>query len=205
MHGLLNPTSLVKDFGYVGIFIMLFLESGIIFGFFLPGDSLLFTAGLLASQHYLNLTGLITVCIAGAILGNNAGYYTGKKLGEPLFNKKGSFWFSPKRVREAHDFFEKKGPQSLVLARFIPAVRTFVPIIAGVGKMPYRKFLIFNTLGAILWGVSLPLLGYYIGKRVPNVDKYILPAVIVIIIISALPIVIPWIRHYSVRKIADKL
>src|SRR5437868_3546524 len=160
MHDLLNPASLVKDFGYIGIFITLFLESGIIFGFFLPGDSLLFTAGLLASQHYLNVIGLMITSVIAAILGNNAGFYSGRRFGDSLFNKKDSFWFSPKRIKAAHVFFEKKGPQSLILARFIPAIRTFVPIVAGIGKMPYRKFLVFNSLGGALWGISMPLLGF---------------------------------------------
>src|SRR5581483_509903 len=112
----------------------------------------------LASQHLLNIAVLIVVSVVAAILGNSAGYYTGNKLGPALFNKKGSFWFSPKRVAEAHAFFEKEGPQSLILARFIPAVRTFVPIIAGVGKMPYRTFLTFNAIGALLWGILMPIL-----------------------------------------------
>jgi len=205
MHDLLNPTALVKDFGYLGVFITLFLESGIVFGFFLPGDSLLFTAGLLASQHYLNLAVLIIVSIIAAILGNNAGYLTGKTLGKSLFSKKGSFWFSPRRIEEAHLFFEKRGSSSLILARFIPAIRTFVPIIAGVGKMSYPKFLTFNAVGGALWGISLPILGYYIGKTVPNIDKYILPVVIVIVFVSALPVLIPWLRHRIVRKLSDKL
>jgi membrane-associated protein len=198
MHDLLNPSSLVKDFGYVGIFITLFIESGVIFGFFLPGDSLLFTAGLLASQHYLNIVGLIVVSVTAAVLGNNAGYYTGKTIGPALFNKKGSVWFSPERVKEAHAFFEKEGPLSLILARFIPAIRTFVPIIAGVGKMPYRTFLAFNAVGGLVWGVLLPVLGYTLGKKVPSIDKYLLPIVAVIIVLSALPVLI---TYYRKRKI----
>lgn len=190
MHNLLDPNHLVKDFGYLGIFIALFLESGVFFGFFLPGDSLLFSAGLLASQGYLNIIGLIVVSVIAAILGNNVGYYTGKKTGEALFNKKKSFLFSPKRVNEAHNFFEKEGPQSLILARFIPAVRTFVPIAAGIGKMNYRKFLIFNGLGGLLWGIGVPILGYTLGKKIPNIDKYLLPIILVIVVLSALPVLL---------------
>lgn len=195
MHNLLNPSHLVKDFGYLGVFIALFLESGIIFGFFLPGDSLLFTAGLLASQHYMNIAALIIVSVVAAILGNSAGYYTGKTFGPALFNKPKSFWFSPKRVQAAHAFFEKEGPQSLILARFIPAVRTFVPIAAGIGKMPYRTFLTFNAIGGLLWGITLPLLGYTLGKTVHSIDKYLLPVIFVIIIASALPVVIPYLKR----------
>ncbi len=185
---MLDPSHLVKDFGYLGIFIALFLESGVIFGFFLPGDSLLFTAGLLASQDYLNIIGLIVVSVAAAILGNNVGYLTGIKTGPALFNKKRSFLFSPRRIEEAHKFFEREGPQSLILARFIPAVRTFVPIAAGIGQMNYRKFLLFNGLGGLLWGIGVPVLGYTLGKKVPSIDKYLLPIIGVIIILSALPV-----------------
>jgi membrane-associated protein len=198
MHGLLDPSHLVKDFGYAGVFLMLFLESGIIFGFFLPGDSLLFTAGLLASQHYLNIGALIVVSVVAAILGNNAGYYTGKTVGPGLFNKPKSFWFSPRRVQEAHSFFEKQGPQSLILARFIPAVRTFVPIAAGIGKMPYRTFLAFNAAGALLWGILLPVLGYTLGKTVPSIDKYLLPIVFVIIILSAVPVLLAYRKRLKI-------
>lgn len=194
MHDLLNPSALVKDFGYLGLFITLFLESGIFFGFFLPGDSLLFTAGLLASQHYLNLFGVIAVSVTAAILGNNAGYYTGKALGPALFNKTKSFWFSPQRIVAAHLFFEKEGPQSLVLARFIPAVRTFVPIAAGIAKMKYKHFLLFNALGGLLWGILLPVLGYSLGKSVRNIDKYLLPVIFIIAIISIVPVLMPYLK-----------
>ncbi|HEX5448040.1 MAG TPA: DedA family protein [Candidatus Saccharimonadales bacterium] len=194
MHDLLNPTSLVKEFGYAGVFTALFLESGVVIGFFLPGDSLLFTAGLLASQGYLNIVLLIILSVCAAILGNNVGYYTGKRLEHTLFNRRGSFWFSPKRIKEAHAFFEKEGPLSLVLARFIPAVRTFVPIVAGVGEMRYRTFLIFNSVGGLLWGVVVPILGYTLGRTVHNIDKYLIPIVLFIALVSVIPIVIPYIK-----------
>ena len=197
MHDLLNPSALVKDFGYTGVFLTIFLESGIPFGFFLPGDSLLFTAGLLASQHYLNLEGLIVLSVVAAILGNNAGYYTGRRWARQLFKNSESFWFSPKRLDEASRFFAKEGPLSLVLARFIPAGRTFVPIAAGAAKMRYHTFLVFNALGGTLWGVSLPILGYTIGKTVPSIDKYLLPVIFLIILLSALPIL--W-QFYKRRK-----
>ncbi len=197
MHDILNPTSLIQDFGYLGIFITLFLESGIIIGFFLPGDTLLFTAGLLASKHSLDIIALIIISVAAAILGNNAGYYTGRKGGPALFNRPKSFWFSPKRVSEAHVFFEKEGPQSLVLARFIPAVRTFVPIAAGIAKMPYRLFLVFNAVGGLLWGIILPLLGFTLGKTVHNIDKYILPIVLVLAVVSLSPVIL---AHFKRRR-----
>ncbi|MDB5161368.1 MAG: hypothetical protein JWO96_748 [Candidatus Saccharibacteria bacterium] len=196
MSSLLDPSHLVKSFGYLGIFSAIFLESGIVIGFFLPGDSLLFAAGLLASQHYLNIVVVIILAVVAAILGNNAGYYTGKKAGHALFNRKSSWLFSHKRVTEAHEFFETQGGKALVLARFIPAVRTFVPIVAGVGEMGYRHFFKFNALGGLLWGISLPLLGYTLGKTVHGIDKYILPAIFIIIVLSALPVVF----HYKKGK-----
>jgi membrane-associated protein len=188
VHDLLDPTHLIKSFGYLGIFSAIFLESGIIFGFFLPGDSLLFAAGLLASQGDLNVAVIIILAVTGAILGNNAGYYSGKKWGAGLFNRPDSFFFSKNRITQAHDFFEKEGGKSLVLARFIPAGRTLIPVIAGVGKMDYRHFFMFNALGGLLWGISLPVLGYSLGKKVPSIDKYILPVIGLIIIVSALPV-----------------
>lgn len=192
MHNLLDPTHLIKSFSYIGIFSIVLLESGFIFGFFLPGDSLLFTAGLLASQHDLNIVGLIIISIIGAIIGNNVGYYTGRKLGPTLFNKQKSVLFSPKRIQEAHDFFAKEGPQSLILARFIPAVRTFVPIVVGVARMPYKTFATFNAVGAILWGFLLPILGYTLGKTVPSIDKYLLPIIIGIVGLSLLPVILQY-------------
>lgn len=200
VHNILNPTALVQDFGYIGVFTVLFLESGIVFGFFLPGDTLLFTAGLLASQHKLDIAALIIISVLAAILGNSAGYYTGKKSGPALFSRPKSFWFSPKRVIEAHAFFEKEGAQSLILARFIPAVRTFVPIAAGIAKMPYRSFLTFNSIGGLLWGIMVPLLGYTLGETVHNIDKYILPIVVLLALISLSPIV--W-AHLKRRRAAD--
>jgi membrane-associated protein len=192
MSSLLDPSHLVKTFGYLGIFITILLESGVVFFFFLPGDSLLFAAGLLASQHYLNVIIVIIVAIVAAILGNNIAYYSGKKAGPALFKRQDSNLFSQKQVTQAHDFFEKQGGRALVLARFIPAVRTFVPIIAGVGKMNYQHFFRFNALGALLWGISMPLLGYTLGKTVTNIDKYILPIIALIIVVSALPVL----NHY---------
>jgi membrane-associated protein len=189
VHQLLDPTNLVKTFGYLGIFTVIFLESGVIFGFFLPGDSLLFAAGLLASQGNLNIIILIVLAVAGAILGNNVGYYSGRRWGPGLFSRPDSFFFSRKRIGQAHDFFEAEGGKALVLARFIPAVRTLVPIIAGVGKMDYRHFFTYNALGGVLWGISLPALGYSLGKKVPNIDKYILPVIGLIVVVSILPVV----------------
>jgi membrane-associated protein len=195
MHNLLDPSHLVKTFGYLGILITIFLESGVVIGFFLPGDSLLFAAGLLASQNYLSVIGVMIVAIIGAIAGNNVGYYTGKKAGPSLFKRKDSRLFSNKRIAEAHTFFEEKGGRALVLARFIPAVRTFVPIVAGIGKMDYKHFVRFNALGALLWGISMPILGYSLGKTVPNIDTYILPVIAFIIVLSLVPVLMQYLKR----------
>jgi membrane-associated protein len=194
LKDLLNPTSLIQNFSYIGIFLTVFTESGIVFGFFLPGDSLLFTAGLLASQHHLSIYGLIGVAVLGAVIGNNVGFLTGRKLGPALFTRKKSVLFSPKRVQEAHEFFEKQGAQSLILARFIPGVRTFIPIIAGVGKMPYRTFVTYNLVGGMLWGIVVPVLGYTLGRTVPSIDKYLLPIIFVIVVISVLPVALKYLK-----------
>lgn len=195
MNDLLDPTQLVKSFGYVGIFAIVFMESGIIFGFFLPGDSLLFAAGLLAANGNLNLAVVIILAVTGAILGNNAGYATGRKWGPGLFKHPDSFFFSKQRIAQAHEFFKKEGGKSLVLARFIPAARTLIPIIAGVGKMEWRRFFVFNSIGGFIWGVSLPILGYTLGKKVPNIDKYILPVIAIIIIVSAMPVLYHYLKN----------
>ncbi|HET9850023.1 MAG TPA: DedA family protein [Candidatus Saccharimonadales bacterium] len=198
MHSLLDPTHLVKTFGWIGIFVIIFLESGFVLGFFLPGDSLLFAAGLLSSQHYFNLFGVMALAAAGAILGNSAGYYTGKRAGPAIFTGRGKGLLSRRHITEAHEFFERQGGKALIFARFIPAVRTFVPIIAGIGNMNYRHFLTYNTAGGLLWAILVPILGWALGKSVHNIDKYILPVIVLIIIASALPAV----YHYykSLRK-----
>lgn len=196
MHNLLDPAYLVKTFGYLGLFLTIFLESGIVIGFFLPGDSLLFAAGLLAAQGHLNIIFVILLAVAGAILGNNAGYYSGKRFGPSIFKQQKSWFLSKDRVDEAHRFFDKYGGKSLILARFIPAGRTLVPIFAGIGKMDYRHFFTFNAIGGCLWGILMPLLGYSLGRSVPSIDKYVLPAILVIIVLSAMPVTI----HYYMAK-----
>ena len=181
-------SSLIQTFGYIGIVAVVFAESGLFFGFFLPGDSLLFTAGFLASQGFFNIFILIALTTTAAIVGDSVGYWFGKKVGPFIFSRPDSFWFSHKRVEDASAFFAKHGPKSLVLARFIPAVRTFTPILAGVGQMNYRTFLTYNVIGGVLWGTGLPILGYFLGRLVPHPDRYIIPIVLIIVVVSMLPI-----------------
>lgn len=190
----LDPKFLIQTLGLFGVFAIVFAESGLFFGFFLPGDSLLFTAGLLASQDFFHISWLVFGCVAFAILGDNVGYVFGKRVGEKIFTREDSFFFHKKHVSRAQDFYEKHGKKAIMLARFVPVVRTFAPILAGVGKMHYRTFFIYNVIGGIVWGAGLPLLGFLLGNTVPDIDRYIWPIIILIIFISVLPIISSYFR-----------
>ena len=185
----LDLPHLIETAGYIGLFLIIFAESGLFFGFFLPGDSLLFTAGFLASQGLFNIWLLIPLMVVAAILGDSVGYWTGKKVGPHLFKKPDSLIFSKKRVEQAHVFFERHGGMSIILARFIPAVRTFTPIVAGVARMSYPKFLSYNVIGGFIWAMGFPLGGYFLGSVIPDADKYVLPIVGGIIVLSIIPII----------------
>ena len=180
-------TSLIETAGYLGLFAIIFAESGILIGFFLPGDSLLFTAGFLASQGFLNIWILVPILFAAAILGDAVGYTFGKKVGPKIFSRQESFFFHPSHVEKTAAFFEKHGVKTIILARFIPVVRTFAPIMAGVGGMKYRTFAKYNIIGGFLWAVGLSTLGYVFGNIIPNADRYILPIIGVIVFTSFLP------------------
>ena len=179
--------SLIKTVGYLGLFGIVFAESGLLLGFFLPGDSLLFTAGFLASQGFLNIWLLMPLMFIGAALGDNVGYAFGFKVGPLIFTKEESILFHKDHLEKARLFYEKHGPKALVLARFMPGIRTFVPILAGVGNMHYPTFMTYNLVGGALWGLGMPFLGYFLGNTVPNIDRYLIPIVIAIIILSLLP------------------
>lgn len=191
----LNLNEFVHALGYAGIFGLVFAESGLFVGFFLPGDSLLFTAGLLAQQGFLDLFTLILLSVIAAILGDSVGYAFGRKVGKSLFAKEQNKLFRPEYVTRAKAFYERYGAKTIVLARFVPIVRTFAPILAGVGAMPYPLFLTYNVLGALLWSISLPVLGYFLGNLVPNIDHFILPVIGIIIVLSVLPPAIEYLRH----------
>ncbi len=179
--------SLIRTAGYLGLFSIIFAETGLLIGFFLPGDSLLFTAGFLASQDYLNIWLLVAVCFVAAVSGDAVGYAFGNRVGRRLFQRPESRLFRPEYLRRAEIFFEQHGGKAIILARFMPIVRTFVPIIAGVGAMRYPRFAAFNVIGALLWAVGLPIAGYFLGKSIPNVDRYLLPIILVIIVVSIAP------------------
>ena len=194
----LDPNHLLNSFGIWGLLLVVFAESGLLIGFFLPGDSLLFTCGLLITAGTMDfpLWGAIALICVAAILGDQAGYMFGKKVGPSLFKRPDSRLFKQENVTKAHEFFEKHGPKSLVLARFVPIVRTFTPIIAGVSGMKYRSFLIFNVIGGVLWGAGVTLLGSWLGN-VGFVHKNIELILILIVLVSVIPIVIEFLRARS--------
>jgi membrane-associated protein len=182
----IDVRSLMQAAGYVGIAAIVFAESGVLLGFFLPGDSLLFTAGFLCGRGLLSIGVLVPVCFLAAAAGDTVGYGLGRRYGRWFFTRPRSRRLRPEHLVRAERFFEERGGRAVVLARFLPWVRTLTPIAAGAGHMPYRRFLTMNLLGAALWGVGLPLAGYFLGASVPSADRYILPAVLVVIIVSAL-------------------
>jgi membrane-associated protein len=184
--------AIIKTAGYFGVTAIIFAESGLLVGFFFPGDSLLFTAGVLAGAGFLNVWILVPLVFLAAVLGDNVGYYIGKKVGEKLFQKEESFFFRRSNVDKAKAFFEKHGQRSIVLARFVPVVRTFVPTVAGVGQMHYGQFFRANLLGGALWACGLPILGYFLGAVIPDIDRYLLPIIGVIVILSVLPVLKMW-------------
>jgi membrane-associated protein len=183
-------TNLLETVGYLGLFAIIFAETGLLVGFFLPGDSLLFTAGFLASQDYFSIWLLVPICFVAAVTGDAVGYAFGHRVGRALFRRPESRIFKPKHLQRAEEFFARHGGKAVVLARFLPVVRTFVPIVAGVGAMRYPRFALFNVLGGVLWAIGLPLAGYFLGSAIPSVDRYLLPIIALIIIASIAPTVI---------------
>ena len=182
-----NLSEFIVTIGYIGLFAVIFAETGLFLGFFLPGDSLLFVAGLLASGGVLSLPALLMIVFTAAVLGNVVGYMFGLRMGVSLFKREDSLLFKKSHVQKAEDFFNRYGAKTIVLARFMPIVRTFAPILAGVGRMNFREFFFYNVIGGFLWSFGLLLGGFFLGQAVPDVDRYILPIVIVIIILSFLP------------------
>ncbi len=184
----MDPKHLIEAFGTLGLFAIVFAESGILAGFFLPGDSLLFTAGLLASQGVLNLPLIATGCFVAAVAGDQVGYLIGRRYGPALFRRPDSRFFHKKNVERAEAYFAHHGPRTVVLARFVPVVRTFTPVVAGVGRMEYRTFVTYNVVGGFLWGVGVTVLGYVLGESIPDIDRYLLPVIMLIVSVSFVPV-----------------
>lgn len=186
---------LIRWGGLLALIIIVFAETGLLVGFFLPGDSLLFTAGLLAAAGLFDIKILIIALILAAIIGDQVGYATGKHLGRKLFQKKDSKFFKRDHLMKAEAFYEKYGAKTIVLARFVPIVRTFAPIVAGVSNMEYRKFVTYNIFGGILWVVLMCGSGYWLVKLFPAVEEYLHYIIVGIIILSVLPILYEWLQH----------
>ena len=198
---LLNPETIINA-GYVLMTIVVFTETGLLIGFCLPGDSLLVTAGFFASTGHLNLWLLNALLIPAAILGDTVGYWIGVKTGPHIFNRKKSFLFNPEHLKAAHEFYERHGGRTIVLARFVPVVRTFAPLVAGMGKMNYRHFLAYNVFGGIGWVLSMTLVGYFFGQILPAKKlEYLIVAVIFISVLpAAIPVVKSWVKNRQKPK-----
>jgi len=200
-----GPKQIIENaspFGELLVMAIIFAETGLLIGFFLPGDSLLFTAGLFASQGKLNIAVVLVGCFLAAVIGDQVGYAFGKRVGPTIFQRPNSRFFKQQHVERANEFFEEHGAKTILMARFVPVVRTFAPILAGVGTMRYRTFLAYNVAGGFLWAVGVTMLGYLLGNEIgaDNIDKYLLPIIFVIIVISILPAVIEVLRHRRKAK-----
>ena len=197
LHRLRDLRGLVQWAGYVGLTGIIFAETGLLVGFFLPGDSLLVTAGLLASQPNfgLNVYLLGLILSIAAIVGDSVGYAIGRATGPRIFTRENSLLFNRKHLQRAHAFYERHGGKTIILARFMPIVRTFAPVVAGVAEMEYRSFLAFNVIGGLLWVWSMLFIGYFLGRWVPGIDKHIESVILVVIFLSILPGIIGWWRE----------
>ena len=197
LHNLRDVKGLIAWGGYVGLTFIIFAETGLLVGFFLPGDSLLVTAGLLASQpdrYNLNVYLLGLLLSVASILGNSVGYYIGVITGPRLFSRENSLLFNRKHLQRAHDFYERHGGKTVILARFMPIVRTFVPVVAGVGQMQYRRYTVYNVIGGLAWIWSMLFIGYFLGRYIPGIGDHIEIVILVVIFLSFLPGVISWLR-----------
>jgi membrane-associated protein len=203
-HQLTNVRELVRVGGYVGLTAIIFAETGLLVGFFLPGDSLLVTAGLLSAQPQfgLNVYALGALLTVAAIVGNSLGYVIGRASGPRLFTRDDSLLFKKKHLYRAQEFYAKHGGKTLVIARFMPIVRTFVPVVAGLANMPFGTYTAYNVLGGVAWIWSMLFIGHFLGRVVPGIDKHIEPMILVIIALSLLPAFISWWRERSKSKAA---
>jgi membrane-associated protein len=199
-HRLSNLPELVQWAGLFGLAAIIFSETGLLIGVFLPGDSLLVTAGLLAARGYLNVYALAPVLTVAAICGNSVGYFIGRATGPRIFNRENSLFFNKKHAIRAHEFYEKYGRKTIVLAQFMPIIRTFAPVVAGVGGMKFRTFITFNLVGAFFWIWSMVAIGYFLGSYIPGIDQHIEIVVVIVVFISLLPGLISWYRGSRAKR-----
>ncbi|HEY9583726.1 MAG TPA: VTT domain-containing protein [Candidatus Paceibacterota bacterium] len=195
LHDLLDPLVIIETIGLLGMVLIIFAESGLFFGFFLPGDSLLFTAGFLASQDLISIWWLLILCFIAAVAGDSVGYWFGKKTGPMIFKREDSMFFHKKHVEKAKAFYERYGKKTIVLARFIPVVRTFAPILAGVAGMKYKIFLAYNIVGGFIWSWGILGLGYILGNIIPDAEKYLTLIIVLIVLTSFIPAIVEFIKN----------
>jgi membrane-associated protein len=193
----LDPTTLIQWGGVVGVSVIIFVETGLFFGFFLPGDSLLITAGILASGGYLDLRLLIGLSIVGAVVGDQVNYAIGLRLGGSLVKRKDRF---RSYLERAEKFYEEHGPKTITLARFVPVVRTFAPAVAGAAKMKYPTFVVYNVAGGVLWVLTTTFLGYVLGRTIPQIGNYLLVVIAVVVVVSLIPSIFEWRKMRSEPK-----
>lgn len=198
IHWIRDVEGLVRAAGYVGLVAIVFAETGLLIGFFLPGDSLLVTAGLFASQGTFDVVLLGTLLTVAAIVGDSVGYSIGKATGPRIFTRESSLLFNKKHLLHAHEFYERHGGKTIIIARFIPIVRTFAPVVAGVALMRYRDFVLYNVVGGVVWVWGMLLTGYYLGRLVPGIDEHIEKVIIIVVFLSILPGIIAWLRRKKV-------
>jgi len=194
-----NPLGQITDWairvGYIALFAIIFSETGLMLGFFLPGDSLLVTAGLFAARGEFDIRVIIPLLIVAAVSGNTTGYTIGRRAGRPLFDRPQSRLFRRDHLLKTQAFYDKYGGITIILAQFMPFARTFAPVVSGVAAMPYRRFATFNVTGAVLWITSMSLVGYFLGRSIPGIEKHIEYVVAIVVIASVLPLVIKYTQH----------
>ena len=204
VHQLTDVKMLVRVGGLSAMTAIVFSETGLMIGFFLPGDSLLFTAGAIAAQGYFNIWTVNLLLMAAAVVGDTVGYWIGRRAGPALFNKPRSRFFNPVHLRRAHDFYEKHGGKTIVIARFMPIIRTFAPVVAGMGRMNYPRFVSFNVFGGILWVALMTFSGYFLG-RVPFIERHFEVVVLFVVFLSILPGIVAFAREKWRKKLERQL
>ena len=193
----IDPSYLIKSFSYLGLFGIVFAETGLLIGFFLPGDTLLLTAGVFAARGDVTLLGVITACFLGAVIGNTVGYMIGWRFGPAVFSRHDSRLFKPEYVERTRSYFDRYGPLTLIISRFVPIVRTFVPTMAGAGRMSFQLFTLYNIIGALIWCTTVPAAGYFLGQLIPPevLDKYIMLIIGAVVVLSVASVAVELLRR----------
>lgn len=193
--GAYSLSDLIRWGGYLVLVAIVFTETGLLVGFFLPGDSLLITAGLVAAAGGLNIWWINVLLAVAAVSGDSVGYAIGARIGPRLFTREKSLLFNPAHVERTRRFYARHGAKTIVIARFVPIIRTFAPVVAGVGTMEYRRFLVYNVVGGVGWVTSMTWAGYLLGRAIPNIGEYVHVVVVIVIVLSVIPIVVEIFRE----------